>query len=249
MPYALRTRFKKEIVTEFLPPRGRDTGKVIIFCSGMPSVPAKREFLEFYSKKGFWTFAPRYRGTWESGGKFLARSPHEDILDIIDELPMGFISFFDGKRYRVKPKRLYIFGSSFGGPAALLCSRDPRVTKIVAASGVIEWRAQQKTKETQPRLEKFTRNAFGEAYRFRSSDWKKQGRGNFYNPASYAKEIEGKKVLLFHAQDDDVVPWQPTQKFAKATGARLVLYKRGGHHVARFTKPIIYRHVRKFLAE
>ncbi|OGZ44854.1 MAG: hypothetical protein A2844_01070 [Candidatus Ryanbacteria bacterium RIFCSPHIGHO2_01_FULL_48_80] len=129
MPYALRTRFKKEIVTEFLPPRGRDTGKVIIFCSGMPSVPAKREFLEFYSKKGFWTFAPRYRGTWESGGKFLARSPHEDILDIIDELPRGFISFFDGKRYRVKPKRLYIFGSSFGGPAALLCSRDPRVTK------------------------------------------------------------------------------------------------------------------------
>ncbi len=248
MVYTLRTRFKKEIISEFLQPTRRDTGKVIIFCAGMPSMPSKKSLLEFYAKKGFWVFYPRYRGTWESGGKFLAKSPHQDILDIVDELPKGFTEFFDGKRFRIKPKKVYIFGSSFGGAAALLASRDGRVTKVVASSPIIDWSVESKS-EPLPWLEKFTRNAFGEAYRVRASDWKKLGRGSFYNPASYVDEIDGEKVLLFHAKDDDVVPYGPTVKFAKITGAKLILSRRGGHGVVDFTKSAIYKKIKKFLAE
>src|ERR1035437_8100126 len=85
-----RTRFKEQIVAEFLlPSQPRKKQKLIILCDGMPSIPRKQPFSEFLAAKGFWVIYPRYRGAWESGGEFLAKSPHEDILDVLDELPKG----------------------------------------------------------------------------------------------------------------------------------------------------------------
>src|ERR1051325_8928015 len=84
-----RTRIKKEIVCEFVPPV-RPTRRVIILCGGMPGYPGNRGLFSFLSKKGFWVFAPRYRGSWESGGEFLRISPHKDIQDVIEAIPKGF---------------------------------------------------------------------------------------------------------------------------------------------------------------
>src|ERR1035441_9301255 len=68
-----RTRFKLNIVTEFLPPaRTGKTQKAIILCDGMPSIPRKQPLAEFLAAKGHWVFYPRYRGAWESGGEVLA---------------------------------------------------------------------------------------------------------------------------------------------------------------------------------
>ena len=89
----LRAKFKKEIISEFLPSL-RPSKKVIIFCGGMPSYPGKKnDLMEFIAKKGFWIFLPRYRGSWESAGSFLKISPHYDIIDIIDQLPKGFMVY------------------------------------------------------------------------------------------------------------------------------------------------------------
>src|SRR5258708_38380798 len=83
-----RTRFRQQILAEFLPPtRERKTQKVVILCGGMPSIPRKQSLSEFLATKGFWVIYPRYRGAWESAGHFLEKSPHQDILDIIDDLP------------------------------------------------------------------------------------------------------------------------------------------------------------------
>ena len=142
--HTLRTRFKKEIVTEFLPPR-KKSSKVIILCSGMPSVPYKPDLMEFFSKKGYWVFYPRYRGSWESGGQFLKISPHQDIIDVIDSLPKGFKDAWGGKIYKVRPSKICLFGGSFGGPAAILASLDKRVNKVIAVSPVVDWKAPSKT--------------------------------------------------------------------------------------------------------
>ncbi len=123
------TRFAKEIVAEFLPPacppkfrraklgRARKTKrqKVVIICSGAPGVPSKRGLVEFFSKKGFWAIYPRYRGTWESDGVFLRKSPEQDVLDIIDALPRGFVDLWSGKKYRLVPDDIFIVAGSFGG--------------------------------------------------------------------------------------------------------------------------------------
>lgn len=255
----LRTRFKKEIVCEFLPPafaqrrlRGnkfhRSVAKAIIFAGGMPSVPKAREVMEFWAKKGFWVFFPRYRGTWESGGEFLKRSPHEDIMDVINELPKGFIDLWSGKKYKVRPSPLYVFGGSFGGPAAILCSRDPRVTNAVAFAPVIDWAAPSKD-EPMGKLGKFLPKGFGNGYRFSKKNWRRLSRNEFYSPLKEADTIEGKKLLIFHAKDDGSVLYSRTKVFATKTGAKLITLRTGGHFgFSKSTEPRIYRHIKQFLS-
>jgi hypothetical protein len=231
MPYTFRTRFKKEIVAEFLPPaRPTKRQRVVIICDGAPSVPSKRELLTFFSRKGFWAIHFRYRGSWESDGVFLRRSPEQDVLDIIDSLPRGFTSFGDGKKYRVRPDEIILIAGSFGGPAGILASRDPRVTKVICVSPVVDWKPMVHSKaEPLAEVEQFIHDAFGNGYRFSSREWAKLATGKFYNPVAHATEIDGSKLLIFHARDDDSVRWNEVAKFAGATGATLKLSARGGH--------------------
>jgi alpha-beta hydrolase superfamily lysophospholipase len=225
--YNLRTRFKKDIVCEFLPPK-KDTGEVVIICGGMPSYTSNKDLVEFFSKKGFWTFMPRYGGTWESGGEFLKESPHKDIIYILDQLPKGFVSLWDNKKYKVNPKQIFLIGSSFGGPAVLLASSDPRVTKSIALSPVIDWKKESRT-EPMDFIEKFVRSAFGNAYRFTAVNWKKLKSGNFYSPIREAKNLDGNKIMIIQALDDEVVPLAPIKDFVKITKCQSVFIKKGGH--------------------
>lgn len=229
-----RTIFKKEIICEFLPPaRKTKRQKVIILCPGAPGAPRRDEVLKLISKKGFWVFNPRYRGTWESHGKFLKKSPHQDILDIISELPKGFSDSKTEKKIRLKPEKIFLIGSSFGGPAAILASKDKRVEKVFCFSPVIDWSYPSK-EEPLDLFGKFIRKYFGRAYDFDLKNWKKLEKGNFYNPISETENLDGRKIFIIHAKDDRVVSYKPTFKFAKLTGARLKLLRRGGHFGTRY---------------
>ena len=136
-----RTRFRQQIVAEFLPPsRPRKAQRLIILCDGMPSIPRKQSLSEFLAAKGFWVIYPRYRGAWESDGDFLEKSPHEDILDIIDDFPKEIEEIAFGQRFRLAPDQVFVIGGSFGGAAAILLSLDPRVKRVVANCPVVDWR-------------------------------------------------------------------------------------------------------------
>ncbi|KKT30020.1 hypothetical protein A3G55_04315 [Candidatus Giovannonibacteria bacterium RIFCSPLOWO2_12_FULL_44_25] len=244
--YALRTRFKNGIVAEFLPPK-KKSDKVIILCSGMPSVPAKTDLMEFFAKKNYWVFYPRYRGTWESGGRFLKVSPHKDILEIISQLPRGFKDLWSGKTYKIQPSKIYLLGSSFGGAAALLTSVNNRVTKVVAVSPVVDWRVKSKS-EPVDWLCKFVKQAFGGAFRFSMADWNKLKNGKFYNPVSVVKKVNGKKIFIIHAKDDWVVNYKPVKKFTRETNSQLLLLKRGGHlSLSLLQKPQFYKKFKNFI--
>ncbi len=177
-----RTRFKKEIVTEFLPPsrRGKKQ-KVIILCDGMPSIPRKQPLAQFLAGKGYWVFYPRYRGAWESDGVFLAKSPHQDILDVIDELPKGVREVTFGERFSLSPDEIFVIGGSFGGAAALLCSIDSRVKKAIANCPVVDWailRRSEKAETSNPSYAAYIREAFGKGYRLSEKNWKKLHKRN-----------------------------------------------------------------------
>jgi alpha-beta hydrolase superfamily lysophospholipase len=230
--FILRTRIKKEIVCEFLPPskpgNSHASNKVIILCGGMPAYPGKKDLTEFLSKKGYWVFVPRYRGSWESAGSFLKISPHRDVLDIIDQLPKGFPDLWSGKIYKIKQPEIYLIGSSFGGPAVILASRDARVKKAVALSPVTDWRVETKT-EPISKLKHYAQAAFGNGYRFTEKNFNKLKVGKFYNPTHEADSMDGGKLFIFHASDDMVVPARTSIKFADVTGSKLFLLPRGGH--------------------
>lgn len=245
--YPLRTRFAGDIVTEFRVPV-RQSRRVVILCDGMPSVPSPSRLMDFFWKKGYWVFRPRYRGTWESGGLFLAKSPHEDILDVIDGLAQGFVSILDGRKYRIVPERIVVIGKSFGGTAAILSSLDPRVHRVIALSPVVDWRAPSKL-ESLPRLRKFVQQSFGEAYRFRERDWNKLVKGVFFNPQARVQDIDGSKLMIIHARDDQVVLFGPVQRFARRVGCEFVVLHRGGHaQSAWFQQKRLSKRLQKFLS-
>jgi len=225
--YLLRTRFKKEIVCEFLPP-ARKSNKVIILCGGVPSMPGNKKLAEFLSEKGFWVFKPRYRGSWESDGNFLEKSPEIDIRDVIDGLFEKIVSIYDGIEYDIKPKKIYLVGSSFGGPAVILNSKDERVTKVFAFSPVIDWSVESKT-ESIDWLGEFTKQAFGNGYRFSDKDWNKLKTGKFYNPISFPDKIDPKKVFIVYSKDDEVVPFGSTKDFINKNSCKSLLLNKGGH--------------------
>ena len=256
--HILRTRIKKYIVCEFLPPaeraiarpsrRGaRPSNKVIILCGGMPGYPGGKQALyEFLEQKGYWVFIPRYRGSWESGGSFLKVSPHRDVLDIINQLPRGFKDLWSGKTHKIARPEVYLIGSSFGGPAVILASRDPRVRRAIAFSPVTDWHADSKA-EPIDKLGAFARAAFGNAYRGTAHDFNKLKGGVFYNPAHEAASIDGAKLLIFHAKDDTIVSAKTSVAFARTTGARLVLIPRGGHlSISNTMAPEFWKYVKKF---
>ena len=195
-------------------------------------MPRKQDLAYWLSKKGYWVVYPRYRGTWESDGVFMRRSPAQDISDVIDGLyrPLREVTF--GKKFSVKPKKIFVIGGSFGGAASVLSTLDPRVTKAVANCPVVDWKVLSNSEEKEtsnPSYVGYLKEAFGNAYRVSVKDWNKLRTGRFYNPAFHADNIDPKKLLMFHAQDDPYIPWKSVADFSKKTGARLILLKTGGH--------------------
>jgi dipeptidyl aminopeptidase/acylaminoacyl peptidase len=245
-----RTRFKNEILAEFLPPaRACKKQKLIILCDGMPSIPSKQSLSEFLSSKGFWVIYPRYRGAWESGGEFLRKSPHEDILDVLDELPGKLEDIAFGQRFRLAPDQIFVIGGSFGGAAAILLSLDSRVARAVANCPVVDWSIlhdAEKSETSNPNYAEYIREAFGNAYRLSDGNWKKLRRGTFYNPWHHRNEIDGSKVLLIHAMDDPNVPYSRTREFAEITGSRLKTLKRGGHISTNYITRKHWREISSF---
>ena len=228
----LRTRFCSDIVTEFLPPtRPRRKQRVIVLCDGMPSVPRKQPLSKWLSAKGFWVFYPRYRGAWESDGDFLQKSPHEDILDMISELPKGFREPAFGKMFDVEPDEVFVIGGSFGGATALMCSLDKRVTKVVANCPVVDWSllADYSAETSNPSYAAYIRESFGNGYRLTERNWKKLHSGQFFNPMQHVRDMDPAKIMMFHAKDDPYIPWRMVDRFAKKTGAPVRLLARGGH--------------------
>jgi pimeloyl-ACP methyl ester carboxylesterase len=245
-----RTRFKKEIVAEFLPPlRAKKKQKLIILCDGMPSIPRKQPLAEFLAAKGFWVIYPRYRGAWESDGEFLGKSPHEDVLDILDELPAEVEEIAFGRRHAISPNEIFVIGGSFGGAAAILLSLDPRIKRVVANCPVTNWGILDRSEKAETSKENYAeyiREAFGNSYRLSDANWQKLRSGSFYNPWHHRKEIDPSKILMFHAKDDPYVPYEGSQRFAEATGVTLKSLRQGGHISTDYITRKYWAQIKKF---
>jgi SAM-dependent methyltransferase/pimeloyl-ACP methyl ester carboxylesterase len=245
-----RTRFKNEIVAEFLPPaRPRKKQRLIILCDGMPSIPRKQPLSEFLAAKGYWVIYPRYRGAWESHGEFLAKSPNEDILDVLDELPKELEEIAFGQRFRLSPDQVFVIGGSFGGAAAILLSLDPRVKRVIANCAVVDWSildTAEKAETSKANYADYIREAFGGGYRLSDANWRKLRSGTFYNPWQHRNEIDGSKVMMFHAKDDPNVPYARARELAEITGAKLKTFKRGGHISTDYVVRKYWQQIRKF---
>jgi len=221
-----------------------------MLCDGMPSIPRKQPLAEFLAGKGYWVFYPRYRGAWESGGEFMERSPHLDILDVIHGLNREIRELAFGRKFRVQPDEIFVIGGSFGGTAAILCALDGRVKKAIANCPVVDWgilRKSEKAETSKPSYAAYIREAFGQGVRLSDRNWNKLHTGTFYNPAQHVKEVIPSKIMMFHAMDDPNVPYKSVVNFAERTGVKLKLLKRGGHLSTDMVVRKYWREIKTFL--
>ncbi len=253
--HSKRTIFKNEIRAEFLPPNPSfiseliedQKEKVMIYAGGMPSMPTKKYLLEFFSNKGYWALHPRYRGCWESEGEFLADDPTQDILDIIEELSNGFTSIWEDKEFSVDPDQVVVVGCSFGGAAAILSTLSDKVDKAVCFAPVVDWTAESEG-EPHEWLYNVVDKAYGGAYNINKERWNKLQSEEFFNPVAKKDELDGDKIMIFHARDDEMVLFEPVKNFAKEINCKFVPKNKGGHlSVRNIQRFFWWRQIRNFL--
>jgi pimeloyl-ACP methyl ester carboxylesterase len=250
--HPFRTRIFDHIVTEFLPPRSGKGDRALIVCDGLPSMPSKQRVLEYWTRRGFFVFHPRYKGAWESGGRFLDHDPTQDILEVVRALKQGIsLSFFDTEM-TFTASEVVVLGASFGGAVALLSSLHPDVDRSVAISPVVDWtEEQQSTTQSLTEFRAYIRMYFGEAYRFSDSDFDRLGIDTqFFNPIAHLSEYDPKKVFIIHAKDDMIVSYQAVERFLAEVACERQIVARGGHFSARISTEFFRgRRIRKFILE
>jgi hypothetical protein len=222
-----RTMLARDIATEFWVPI-KPSGKAIVLLDGVPSVPSKHKLALFLAKKGYWVFHPRYRGTWESRGNFLAKSPIVDVRDVVRAIPQGFTDVWTKLTYYVELCDVTVIGSSFAGPAVIHATTLSEVNRAVALAPVVDWHARS-PKEPFDEFVRIVLTGYPGAYRVTRAGLHKLLKPGFYDPQSWIELTRAKKLLIVHAKDDDVVPVQPTKKFAQATKALCHILPEGGH--------------------
>lgn len=212
-------------------------------------MPRKQPLAQLLSQKGYWVIYPRWRGAWESGGRFLEKSPAKDLRDIIKELPKRIREAAFGKTFALSPEKIFVIGGSFGGTAAILASLDPRVTKVIANCPVVDWSIlpkEQKKETSNPSYAAYIREAFGNGYRLSTKHWDKLSTGTFFNPAHHVHELTASKILMFHAKDDPYIPWRSVERFACRSGIQLKLLPRGGHLSTDYIVRKYWAQIRRF---
>jgi len=220
----------KNIIFEFLPAEGESRGTIIL-CEGLPSAPNKKEAMVTLQGLGFDVVFPRYRGTWESGGEFLAQSPVQDIEDIVGYLASDELikELYAGKEFGLS-KNIYAIGSSFGGTVALCLFSNDKVKKIIALSPVVDFKAQGKNGEQGiMEMARFVKEGFNQAYRFEEEDWKKLANGGLFNPPQEMEEDGVKKVFVVFDENDDSVSAESIQDYCQRNGVEYMKTEGMGH--------------------
>jgi esterase/lipase len=246
--YLYHTIFKNEIVAEFLPPKNMTSRKVIILCDGLPSLPSKNKLVRFLAKHNYWVFHMRYRGAWESKGNFLQYSPVQDVLDIVEELPKGFVDIWNQQEFIVNPEEIFVMGASFGGTTALMSSLDARIKKVIAICPVVDFKDESE-EEPNDYMKELIRKGYGGVYHFSDENWDKLINTDFFNPVDHTEKFDSSKILSIHAKDDKIVMYKGVTKFMDDIGANMITREKGGHLSSSIIMNFwIFRKIKKFLA-
>lgn len=215
-----------DIIFEFS--TSAESQATIILCDGLPSVPKQREVMATLQSRGYDVFFPRYRGTWESDGEFLAQPPTEDIAEIITLIKAGSVTeLYGSQQFKINPK-VYLVGSSWGGSVVLGLADHPGVDKIVALSPIVNFLTHGINGQGQDLhwLKGFVRQAFNQAYRFRDENWEQMLAGKLFNPLS---SIRAGLVTVVYDEGDLGVGSKEIETYCSKSGARTIKVVNLGH--------------------
>lgn len=110
--------------------RGEKPKATMVLLHGMPGIEKNYDLALFLRTIGWNSLIFHYQGCWGSEGLFNIRSIPEDVNSAINELTMG-------KYPKVDVEKIFLFGHSLGGWAAILVAvKDVRVKGVVAVAPI-----------------------------------------------------------------------------------------------------------------
>lgn len=182
---------------------------VACFLPGFPSSNNYDSLMRFLYEKGFHVFTIRYKGSYQSKGRFLETNIIKDLLYFVENLKSGKVtSLWDLKEFSFKIRKKYLFASSFGGAIACgLVAKTNFFNKMVLFAPVWDFSKHNKKYKEQDlkHLTEFTKRAFQNCYRFKFGDIQKKLER--FEEVKLKKYIEKLNipVLVFHAHNDKTV--------------------------------------------
>jgi alpha-beta hydrolase superfamily lysophospholipase len=218
-----------EIIFEFSIP---ETPKgTIILCDGFPSVPKQKELMNQLRVQGYAAVYPRYQGTWESGGEFLAKSPTDDINSMVDLIKKGAVTELYANKQFMLIGPVYVLGSSFGGSIALCLTDNPAIDKIVSLSPIVDFKTHNKNSNEQNLLwlKSFIQQAFNMSYRFSDENWSKMVAGGLFNPPQKFESERTSHILIAYDLSDKEVNHNSVIRYCTQNSINTVATENVGH--------------------
>ncbi len=220
---------------------GEGPHPTVILFNGFTGWATTPVFADILSSAGFNVVFVPYRGTWGSEGELSADNVLEDARATLEFVRSPEVQ----DAHRIDPDAIALWGISFGGWAALsLAATEPDVTcvasQVVANMGTYgkQWQASEQVRNAY--AENFRRAEANLPIRFEESVDQVMAtiisKSDDYDLVRQAPRFEGRKVLLFGAEDDEVNPfrfhYQPVATaLSGADLAELTLITAPGKHV------------------
>ncbi len=135
------------------------------------------------------------------------------------------------EREEIDPDRIGITGISLGGMvSALAASAEPRFKNVcLVLAGGDFYRIIVESKETEDLRKHWAQRTFDEAY---VRDQLAQ-----IDPLTHAHRLRGRRVIMFNARQDEVVPPECTELLWKAAGEPEIHWWQAGHYTAIWHLP------------
>lgn len=222
----------KGVLSEFAFLEGTKPTHAIILCEGLPSTPKRQDVIEYLANQGFLVFQPRYRGTWESDGEFLAEDPVIDIRDVVEVIKSNNIQeLFNMNTFVFDIQHISVIGASLGGSVALSSIFIPEVQKVVALSPVVNFKTFNTSYHEQDlkQIGEFMLRAFTNGYRFTRENWTRLLDGEIIHPVEVNTDEMREKIFIIQCKDDNTVNYIPVINFAEKMKVRYKLLLTGGH--------------------
>lgn len=262
MAYPFRAKADGVFCEIGVPDDTRRVRDAVIYCPGLPSGPTYPRLLRRLQAEGYVGVALRYRGTWESDGRFLERCPVADVRAVRTLLKRGvFTDLSSGTRIALRIRKVFLIGSSFGGYVALQALKETPIERAVLLAPVIsmaelgdepDW-----TEEENEPFARMLRDAWPQVYRYTTAGYRRLitdglcGSGH-----ERLAKLRQKRLLIFHSRDDDVVNVNRSRRFvraARAAGVDATLRELRQGHGIRLRAPQVrdvlafFRHGRQTL--
>lgn len=224
-------------------PGGSRESPVVVLCHGFSTNKESNTYLlleKALNEKGVAIFRFDFFGHGESEGKFEDITVSEAVDDALQA-----VSFLKGKGF----KRIGLFGSSFGGMAALLAaSKQPGLRLLVLKSPVSDSLGKIAAEEDKVDVSEWRKNGF--IWHESSRMGRQKLNYSFFEDAEKVSGFEAAKkvkvpTLIVHGSQDKVVPVEQSKKTASLIPECRLEIIEGADH--KYSKPEDFERMLEFV--